>query len=236
MIGQSIVENRPAADPTLKDLLNLFGKNLSEKINCHAIGTIQSFNPALQTVVVKINYQRVYLEANEEGIYEYTPIDYPLLLDVPAVILQGGNGSLTFPITSGDTCLVLFNDRDIDNWWTTGKTMAVASLRSHAFSDAMALIGLRSSLNPLTNYDSLRAVLQLGSTKVCLGASQIELNNASNISLGTILGNLMTQLSGIVNALTTINTACSNPVPPSTLLNISNVLTTITNELSGLLK
>ena len=68
--------------------------------------------------------------------------DYPLLLDCPVVVLQGGGAYIDLPIAEGDYCLVLFNDRNIDTWWDTGNVVVPRNRRKHSLSDGIALVGI----------------------------------------------------------------------------------------------
>lgn len=132
-----------ANNQTLASLLQLAQLDTLNTLNCHQVGEIVSFDASKQTAEVQI---KMLIPHNEE-IKEY-----PVLLDCPCIILAGGEGRITFPINPGDSCLVLFNDRDIDNWYVSGQTMEPRSNRMHSFSDAIALVGLRNKNNQLSDY------------------------------------------------------------------------------------
>jgi len=78
--------------------------------------------------------------------------NYPPLIDVPVLVLGGGNGAITFPIQQGDECIILFNDRELDNWFQNGGVQTYSTSRTHDLSDGIALVGLRSLPNVLNNY------------------------------------------------------------------------------------
>lgn len=203
----NITLNQVPQSPTLTDLLNLFKKEIMLELNSHHIGIVQAFDPVLQTVQATVKYTRtsfVFNDATEQD--EPVQTDYPLSLECPAIILRGGPTSLTFPILPGDECLLIFNDRDMDNWFASGQYGPVATSRLHSFADAFALVGIRSTPNALTSYDQLRAVLQNGTTMVGVGPALIKIANATT-TLGTILGNLKTALSTLATSLGTVATA-----------------------------
>lgn len=203
-----IPQNKSIAEPNLRDVLNLHTKEVMLALNCHAVGTIQSFDSSLQTAIISINYQKTVFNQNEDAIL----MPYPLLLDCPIIVLGGGNASLTFPISQGDECLVLFNDRDIDNWFSGSSTSGPATNRLHSISDAVAIVGLHSLNHSIEGYDMTRAVLQNGSTLVGVGAALVKIANAET-SLGVILQNLMTALTAFNTALSSAATAFEgNPV------------------------
>ena len=144
--------------PDLSALIDLrIGKALGD-LNCTTIGTIQSFDATTQTASISVNYKRKVGEVF---------IEYPLLLDCPVVILGGGDSYLTFPIRAadpdndiqGDTCIVMFCDRDIDIWFDSGQILAPNSTRKHNLSDGIALVGVRSNLNMLASYNETKASL-----------------------------------------------------------------------------
>jgi hypothetical protein len=78
--------------------------------------------------------------------------EYPLLIKCPVFHLYGGSAYMTFPIVAGDNCILLFNDREIDNWFVAGGVQAPTALRAHDISDAIALVGIRNLQNSIVNY------------------------------------------------------------------------------------
>lgn len=163
--------------PGLSSLLDIRIRKGLEDLNCILIGTIESFDSSLQTVSISINYKRKVGEEEtkkekeererrgeeEKNIF----LDYPLLTDCPVAIMSGGDSYLTFPIRAadpdndiqGDTCIVMFCDRDIDAWFDSGQILAPNSTRIHSLSDGIALVGIRSKLNLLETYNEVRASL-----------------------------------------------------------------------------
>ncbi|MBW1812136.1 MAG: hypothetical protein JRJ39_00310 [Deltaproteobacteria bacterium] len=136
--------------PDLSSLIDLRIKNGMSILNCTLIGTVQAFDAVTQTATISVNYKRKVGELF---------VEYPLLLDCPVVILSGGGGYLTFPVATGDTCIVLFCDRDIDAWFDSGQILAPNSDRIHDLSDGIALVGIRSKLNLIETYNEVRASL-----------------------------------------------------------------------------
>lgn len=185
-------------NPTLRDALNLLKKDIFLSLNCHAIGTIQEFDSAARTVKVTINYTKTrFVKDNASGQYIPKLVPYPLLLDVPIIIMSGGGGTLTFPIAPGDQCLILFNDRDKSLWQTTTNVGGpVPSNRLHSLSDGIALIGLKPAIE---SYDEERALLQKGGAKVGVGGDtdKVLIENAEQNLL-----DLLTELISVIKGLT----------------------------------
>ena len=162
--------------PELGEFLSRRMRDVSASINCCMVGTIQSFNSTNQTVVVLINWQKriklINPTLNTNGAVNKTAGGtdqiqaYPMLINVPVVFLQGGVSYLTFPIVKGDTCLVMFCDRDMDTWFNTyvqtfNTDGSLANLnppnsdRVHDINDAIAMVGIRNLKNSLSNYNTL---------------------------------------------------------------------------------
>jgi Phage protein Gp138 N-terminal domain/GpV Apex motif len=137
--------------PDITVLLEALKREIKKEINCAKVGVIQSWSPSTNTVVVKIAQQQVTSVA-QDGTR--TLAEYPLLLTVPVAFPGGGGFTLTFPIAVGDECLVVFNDRELDNWFSSGAGLPPTTARIHDISDGVAFVGLRSSPRALASISS----------------------------------------------------------------------------------
>lgn len=243
MSAPTITLNQVPTDPTLKDLLDLQKKDLLLNLMCHHIGTIQGFNATDQTATASINYKKTRFKLNaRSGQYEPVLEDYPLLASCPVMALGGADAALTFPIQVGDECLVLFNDRDIDNWFQGGPGMAVASSRLHSFSDGIILVGLRSLPNVIEDYDTVRTVLRNGSALVGVSLTQVKIAN-DDTTLNMLLQTLVTDLQTLITQIALITVTCAAPGNPSSppinaaaIAAVSTSLGTLATQISGLLE
>lgn len=161
-----------ANEPTLASVLKLHKEDILYSINCHQIGEIVSFNPSTQTAEVQIKMLRMMNGELKQ---------YPVLVDCPCVVLSGGNGRLTMPISAGDSCLVFFNDRDIDNWYSGGQSVAPRTERKHNFADAIALVGIRNRQNQITDYLNDGVELKHGNSSIKLKDGYIDIKGNVNI-------------------------------------------------------
>lgn len=204
-------------DPSERDLLDLVKREIAFEFNCHAIGTIQSFNAAEQTARVTVNYKQVLTVADPvTKKYSLQQRSYPALDRVPVVVLQGGGGALTFPIAAGDECILLFNDRDLDNWFKSGATTSPpTTARTHALADAVALVGLYSLKRSLANYDTTRAVLRKGNAMVGVGnADKVKVSNGTD-TLNGLLQDLLTELSDLCTQIEALTVTYASPGGPA---------------------
>lgn len=174
----ALSQNLTSVYPELQDLLNAYKKDVFLSLNCHHLGTIQEFNAVNQTAQVTINYKKTLFLPNAAGVFSPTTFDYPLLADVPVIILGGGGYNLTLPIAKGDQCMLLFNDRDIDNWAVGNESAGTATSRLHSMADAFALVGIKPPVSDfIPNYDTDGAALRnkLGTTKVKVYDDHVEI-------------------------------------------------------------
>ena len=137
--------NKRKSEPDICALFDQHASQIKTSMNCISIGTIQSFDSTDQTATILLNYK-------SKDLYTGNETDYQPLVKCPVFILNGGGAYITFPITKGDQCLVLFCDREIDTWFTKGGTNAPQSARVHDLNDGIALIGIRGGGNFISNY------------------------------------------------------------------------------------
>lgn len=67
--------------------------------------------------------------------------ELPVLNDVPVIWPRSGGASMTFPVKAGDSCLLIFVERSMDEFKGNGSLTAPEDSRQHALSDAVALMG-----------------------------------------------------------------------------------------------
>lgn len=69
-------------------------------------------------------------------------VDLPLFPDVPPIFLQGGSSYDAHPISAGDYCLLLINERCFDRWYAGDDGQPPLEFRMHDYSDGFALVGV----------------------------------------------------------------------------------------------
>ena len=95
-------------------------KDILSSLHCAMPGNVESFDPNTQTAVVRPADPRM-----------------PVIRDVPVFM------PVSFPVNTGDACLLVFADFDIDTWLASGETEEPASGRMHSLSDAFAFVGFK---------------------------------------------------------------------------------------------
>lgn len=83
--------------------------------------------------------------------------DLPVISGVPVMFPRWANGGICFPLKKGDTGLILFAERSIEEWVTRGVAQSPNDPRKFDLSDAIFIPGLYpfSQKNALYKNDSL---------------------------------------------------------------------------------
>ena len=192
--------------PDLTEVLNAYKNEIFANINCVQIGKIEKVNDN-QTVEIQIQIKRRV--KNEETV------NYPLLVDCPYFVLSGGGAYIDMPIAVGDYCLVIFNDRNIDNWWSTENVAEPADRRKHNLSDGIAIVGIMPESKALDR-DGSKVRIRAAGYDYDVDADSINFNGNSkpfvtHAELNTALQTFITALN-----LHTHPTAATGPPSPPT--------------------
>lgn len=122
-------------------------------------GIIDSVNmdgTSLKNVNVQIAINAFVTDSDN---YTVTAQEYPVIPNVPVVMPRSANAgySVNIPVTKGDSVLLVFGDRSIDNWQSTGSVAAPAEQimpRLHDITDAIAIVGLGADTQPIPNFNN----------------------------------------------------------------------------------
>lgn len=213
--------------PDMRALLDSFKQEVLTTLNAHALGEVTAYDATNATCSVQIKTLRQF-----NGQY----LTYPLLTDCPVYQMMGGSAFISMPVTIGDPCLVLFNDWDIDNWFTTGNTAVPNTPRSHSLSDGLVLVGFRNlaKLPAVSSNDSIilantdaDAEMRIGpTTGMAIGDQQVTLKSNGKVAIANADGDQFKDaMDSLFTALTNwVNTGGSTP-NVTTLTAISNAKT-----------
>lgn len=83
-----------------------------------------------------------------------TIVQLPQVRDAPVHFPSGGGVIHTFAIKKGEEGLVAFANRAIDAWHQNGGVQSPISRRLHSLSDALSIVGLRSTPRKIKNYST----------------------------------------------------------------------------------
>lgn len=141
-------------------------------------GIIEEYDYKTRKCSVKIDMQELYEDGSE--------LDYPVITNVPVMIACSGGASMIMPVKRGDTCLVLFTDRDIDSWLLGVSGRAPKTMRMHNINDAVVLMGLMpfKTLSAAKNNDDL--LISYEDSEIILKPEgNVEVTSAKKITVKT---------------------------------------------------
>lgn len=135
------VSQIPQSAPSFLENMQLFKNNIFASLNCHLPGKIIAFDAETQTCTVQIM------------LLKYETLAPAPITQVPLIMLGAGGGHITMPNPIGTICVLLFMDRNIDNFLETGEPYVPPTSRMHDFTDCVALTTFKTLVNPLSDYD-----------------------------------------------------------------------------------
>ena len=202
--------------PDLSMIAQMITDDVFQRLNKVNIGRIESFDPITQTASVSLLIKRV-LSDNDDG--STTLDNRPLLPHCLVMGNYGGKAHITLPIAIGDECLVLFNDRELDNWYTTGQPQAPDTNRKHHIADGIVFVGVRSIKNVISDYSTnsirlknLESQIDVLQNKVEVLTTLVEINATKTTCNGNVEVNGETVFNGnvLINGNVLANTYASN--------------------------
>ena len=167
---------------SLQDIAAL-KEEIQTSMHCALPGVVDSFDADTQTVSV-----RPMLKQKK---------DLPMIRNVPVFFPGTRENAVTWQISAGDECLLVFADMDIDRWFETGEAEEPYSARRHDLADAFAFVGFRSGpgvLQDVSGNPSFFGMTEAGidakfssvDTKLAGKADTGHKHSAADITSGTL--------------------------------------------------
>jgi hypothetical protein len=118
-------------------------------------------------------------QVDDEGVKTSVPL--PVIPNVPVVFLGGGGFRTTYPVSKGDTCLLLHMDRSIDRWKVNGGLVDPGEDWRHELGDAVALCGLNDVAHAWTGASATNMTIgKDGGAKITITPTEIHLGGSSD--------------------------------------------------------
>lgn len=118
----------------LTDLLNMAMRNRLAELQTATPAIVRSYDYKTQKASVQPAINRRYKDGQIA--------EFPIIVNVPVIFPRSGGASLTFPVNVGDTVLLVFASRSIDDWAQRGGVVNQSDTRMHDLNDAIAIPGL----------------------------------------------------------------------------------------------
>ena len=119
--------------PTFTQILQRAQRAMASEMRVSMPGEIVSYDHKSQKATVRPYFQRKYNDGRVE--------DPPLIHDVPVWHPRAGNSFVHVPVKPGHVVQLVFSDRSMDKWLTSGKQTEPGDTRMHHISDAVAYPG-----------------------------------------------------------------------------------------------
>lgn len=195
-------------------------------------GIIQSFDPDAVTAVIQPAIKGVEHDASGSEV----SVNLPLLVDVPVIFPRGGGCTLTFPVSAGDECLVIFADRCIDFWWQSGGIQEPVDGRMHDLSDAFCIVGPQSQAKKISGISTTAAQLRTddGTAFIELAAGHdVTVKTPGKLTASADGGTEITSPEIILNGNVTINGNLSQGMGDSGGTATMHGPVTVTNDVTA---
>lgn len=129
--------NYKASVPDISEVVRYNGFKVASDLNCMRIATVEEVHYEDLTVTVRLLNKKT-LGQNSDGTPKVT--DYALIRAKICYCCP----FITFPISVGNDCVLLFSDRELESWFINGDAQPINYQRMHDLTDAFAIFGIRS--------------------------------------------------------------------------------------------
>ncbi len=183
---------------TLQEVIKLGVESSLVEKHTALPGEIQSYDSSLQTAQIRISINR---KIDGESI------EFPILDDVPVCFPRSKGSGINFPLASGDSVLLIFNERNIDRWRSFGSGQEPTDSRKFDVNDAVAIPGF-FPLKDVMIPPPISGATELRGEKIFLGDPASIITTKTTLPLGspgTMLGaTAPTVLAGQLDLVTIV--------------------------------
>lgn len=122
-------EATPTFVEVFKEALEAMGKNMRVSVPAEVI----RYDHQKQLVDVRPYFKR---RTNDDQV-----VDPPVIYNVPVAFPRAGESFISMPIKTGHSVLLVFADRSMEKWLSSGSAGEPEDTRAHHLSDAVAIPG-----------------------------------------------------------------------------------------------
>lgn len=143
--------------PSLAQVLRDAIENRLVELHVSLPAKIVTYDPSTQKASVQALIKRTFVSGES--------VDLPVFTDVPVAWPRAGKAWLHMPLKAGDFCQVVFCERSLDEWKTTGASVAPKEMRKHNLSDGWVVPGGYPFASPMSGADDKDVLLVHDKTK-----------------------------------------------------------------------
>jgi hypothetical protein len=175
--------------PTDADAVVAYVEDALRRVNTALPGQIDSYDPSSGKATVQPLLREKYADGDV--------IDLPPIPNVPVVFPRTAAASITLPIARGDGVLLLFCQRSMDTWLSSGGVANPDDIRMHSLSDAIAIPGLAPF-----------SIGGTGETDLVIrrGNAVFKIQSGDKIAFGTSVVELLDEITKAFDEINTLST------------------------------
>lgn len=220
------------------DQLKEFVNRAMLRMNTCIPGIIEEFNSSTQTVKA---VPAIMMRTAYDNVIQHHQL--PPIIEVPIVFPTASGFALTLPVSVGDSCLLMFSQRAIDNWHQLGGIQppeqdAVGS-RHHDMTDAFAILAPLSLPDVFANWLSngieirnsgrtSRVTVLDDSIEIVVANTSVTISDSGDININ---GNLI--VDGTISATGTVSSDTSVADPAGDMAEMRTVYNSHTHTETG---
>ena len=176
-----------AEKTTLNDAIVTTFDSLLSAVHTSLPGRIEKYDYKKQQAEVKPLVKKKFIDGEV--------MELPVLVNVPVVFPRTKKSGITFPLATGDGVLLIFAERSLERWYSTGEDSEPGDRRKFDMSDAIAIPGCFSFANDnlASNNDDLE-IHHNGFKIVIKKNGNIQLLGTGGTDLVKVLDDWMTQM------------------------------------------
>jgi hypothetical protein len=161
------------ATPNLAQVLQQARDAHAAGIHTALPGRIESFDASKQRANVQPLLKRGFTKSDDSRGVERLPV----VTNVPVVFAGSGANTITWPISVGDVCLLVFAEGSLDRWlFLGGDECDPQDDRRHTLTDGIAICGLRAA--PLSSGAYDPEAITVTGPRVVINSSDIRLGGS----------------------------------------------------------
>ncbi len=140
-----------AVDPTLPEILEASQRTLAARIHTSIPAEVVLYDPVTNTITAKVMVKDFVFDGDGKRTYD----EAILIPFVPVMWPRGGGKVVRLPLLPEDTVCLLFCERSIAEWRTTGQVSSPIDSRRLSSGYPVAVPGLASDLDTLAPADAI---------------------------------------------------------------------------------
>lgn len=185
--------------------------NTNELINIIVANRIADIHICMPAKIIKYDYKTRKADVQPGINQKYNDgevVILPIIHNVPVIHPAAGGASIIFPVKIGDSVLLMFSEKSLEEWLQDGNQVTPDDPRQNDLTDAIAIIGLFPFSSPSPAENGADLLIDFSGNKIKLkpdGNIDILTTLLSVIANQFISGNL--DVDGHINSVGYVNTA-----------------------------